>query len=70
MSERLTFKQEFKSKLAINGISMRKFAQDLNLVPQNLSQRINRGKITYDEAVNFAARLGYVIEWKKAKNGD
>ena len=32
---------------------------------QNLSQRIKRGSITYDEAVEFADKLGYTIEWKK-----
>lgn len=63
--ELLTFEQEFKSKLAIQNLSMRKFAEDLELVPQNLSQRVKRGTITYDEAVKFAQKLGYKIEWVK-----
>ena len=65
MSEKLTFEQEIKSKLAINNISMRKFAESLNIIPQNLSQRIKRGTITYDEALDFAEKLGYKIEWTK-----
>ena len=44
---------------------MRKFAEELNLVPQNLSQRVKRGTITYDEALEFADKLGYKIEWVK-----
>lgn len=65
MKEKLTFEQEFKSKLAINNISMRKFAEELGQVPQNLSQRVKRGTISYDEAVKFADKLGYCIEWVK-----
>lgn len=65
MNERLTFEQELKSKLAINNKSLRKFAEELGVVPQNLSQRIKRGTITYDEAVEYADKLGYSIEWKK-----
>lgn len=65
MNEKLTFEQEIKSKLAINGISMRKFAEGLGIVPQNLSQRIKRGTITYDEAIEYANKLGYSIQWIK-----
>lgn len=57
----LTFEQEFKSKLAIKGISMRKFAEDNKLVPQNLSQRVKRGTITFDEARELLGKLGYKI---------
>ena len=65
MSEKLTFEQEFKSRLAINGLSLRKFAESSGIVPQNLSQRIKRGTITYDEALDFAEKLGYSIQWIK-----
>lgn len=65
MTEKLTFEQEFKSKLAIQGLSMRKFAEELKIVPQNLSQRVKRGTISYDEALEFADKLGYKIEWIK-----
>ena len=65
MTEKLTFEQEFKSKLAIQGLSMRKFAEELKIVPQNLSQRVKRGTISYDEALELADKLGYKIEWIK-----
>lgn len=54
-----------KGKLAENGLSITKFAEILGVSLQNLSQRIKRGSITYDEAVDFADKLGYTIEWKK-----
>ena len=63
----MKFESKFKGKLAENGLSMRKFAEQQGIVPQNLSQRIKRGSITYDEAVNFADLLGYDIEWIKRK---
>lgn len=65
MNEKLTFEQEFKSKLAINNTSMRKFAEELGIAPQNLSQRVKRGTITYDEALEYANKLGYSVEWIK-----
>lgn len=58
-----TFERIFKVKLAEQDISMRKFAESMGIVPQNLSQRIKRGTITYDEALEFADKLGYKIEW-------
>ncbi len=61
----MNFESKFKGKLAENGLSMRKFAEQQGIVPQNLSQRIKRGSITYDEAVKFADVLGYDIEWLK-----
>ena len=61
MTEKLTFEQEFKSKLAIKGLSMRKFAEEHKIVPQNLSQRIKRGTITFDEARELFNQLGYKI---------
>lgn len=65
MTEQLKFENKFKGKLAEQGISMRKFAESVGIVPQNLSQRIKRGSITYDEALDFADKLGYTIEWIK-----
>lgn len=58
-----TFERIFKVKLAEQDISMRKFAESIGIVPQNLSQRIKRGTITYDEASQFAEKLGYKIVW-------
>lgn len=65
MSEKLNFEQKFKSTLAIKGLSMRKFAEQEGFVAQNLSQRIKRGTISYDEAQHIADLLGYDIEWVK-----
>ena len=61
----MKFEFVFKGKLAENGLSITKFAEMTNDSLQNLSQRIKRGSITYDEAVEFADKLGYTIEWKK-----
>lgn len=61
----MKFEFLFKGKLAENGLSMRQFATNNGILPQNLSQRVKRGSITYDEAVEFAAKLGYKITWEK-----
>lgn len=59
----MKFENLFKGKLAENNYSMRRFAEEIGILPQNLSQRVKRGCITYDEAVEFAAKLGYKVEW-------
>lgn len=61
----MKFKYVFKGKLAENGISMRKFAETLNISPENLSQKVKLGSITYDYAQEIANLLGYDIEWAK-----
>ena len=61
----MKFEFIFKGKLAENGLSMAKFAEQINTSPQNLTQRIKRGAISYDEAVEYAEKLGYRIEWHK-----
>lgn len=61
----MEFEFIFKGKLAENGLSMRKFAEQLNISPENLSQKVKRGTITYDYAQKIADLLGYEIEWKK-----
>lgn len=63
----MKFEYIFKGKLAENGISMRKFAEKLNISPENLSQKVKRGSITYDYAQHIADLLGYEIEWVKKK---
>ena len=63
----MEFEYIFKGKLAENGISMRKFAETLNISPENLSQKVKRGSITYDYAQHIADLLGYDIEWVKRK---
>ena len=61
------FEQIFKGKLAENGLSMRKFAETLKVSPENLSQKVKRGSITYDYAQEIADLLGYNIEWIERK---
>lgn len=61
----MKFEYIFKGKLAENGLSMRKFAETLNVSPENLSQKVKRGSITYDYAQEIAELLGYKIEWVK-----
>lgn len=63
----MNFEFTFKGKLAENGISMRKFAERLNVSPENLSQKVKRGSITYDYAQEIADLLGYDIEWVKRR---
>ena len=57
----------FKGKLSENGISMREFAETLKVSPENLSQKVKRGSITYDYAQEIADLLGYDIEWVERK---
>lgn len=61
----MKFEFLLKGKLAENGLSMAKFAEMIQTSPQNLTQRIKRGSISYDEAVEFADKLNYKIEWVK-----
>lgn len=61
----MKFEFLLKGKLAENGLSMTKFAELIGTSPQNLTQRIKRGAISYDEAVEYAEKLGYKIEWIK-----
>ena len=61
----MKFEFLLKGKLAENGLSMSKFAEQLGTSPQNLTQRIKRSAISYDEAVEYAEKLGYRIEWIK-----
>lgn len=61
----MKFEFILKGKLAENGLSMAKFAEEIGTSPQNLTQRVKRGAISYDEAVEFANKLNYDIEWVK-----
>ena len=63
----MKFEYILKGKLAENGISLRKFAEQMNTSPENLHQKIKRGSITYDYAQEIADILGYDIEWVKRK---
>jgi hypothetical protein len=61
----MDFEHFFKGKLAENGLTVAKFAEMIDTSSQNLSQRLKRGSITYDEAIKYAEKLGYCVEWKK-----
>ena len=52
-----------KSKLAEQGLNSRKLASMLDCSPQNLTQKIKRKTLRYDEIVRIADMLGYEIKW-------
>lgn len=54
-----------KSKLAENGLNITKLAEQLEVTPQNISQRLKKGTFDYLEMCNIADILGYKIEWIK-----
>lgn len=54
-----------KSKLAEKGLKLKDCAEILKMSPQNLTQKLKRNTLTYNEALKVAAALGYKIEWLK-----
>lgn len=54
-----------KSKLAEQGLNTRKLAEMLETSPQNLTQKLKRKSLNYDEVVKIADLLGYNVEWIK-----
>lgn len=63
----IKFEYLLKGKLAENGLTLTKLSEMLNMLPQNLSQKLKRGSTSYDEAQHIADLLGYDIEWIKRK---
>ncbi len=61
----IKFEYILKGKLAENALTLTKFAEMLNVLPQNLSQKLKRGSTSYDEAQHMADLLGYNIVWEK-----
>lgn len=69
----MNIKNEIKSYLAAEGITMTELAERLNKVlpedkqtsVQNLSNKLGRGSLRYDEAQQIAAAIGRRIEWIK-----
>ncbi len=61
----LKFKNILKGKLAEEGKTLTSLAAQLNTLPQSLSNKLNRGTITYDDAQTIADLLGYDIVWVK-----
>lgn len=63
----IKFEFLLKSKLAENGLNLAKLSEMLGVIPQNLSQKLKRGSMSYDDAQNIADLLGYDIQWIKRK---
>jgi plasmid maintenance system antidote protein VapI len=61
----LKFKNILKVKLAEEDKTLTSIAVKLGTQPQNLSNKLNRGSITYDDAQTIADILGYDIVWVK-----
>lgn len=59
-----------KAKIVESGYTMTEVVEELNKRGkegsiQNLSQKLSRGSLRYDEAVEIADVIGYEIVWKK-----
>ena len=63
----IKFEFLLKSKLAENGLNLAKLSEMLGVIPQNLSQKLKRGSMSYDDAQHIADLLGYDIQWIKRK---
>ena len=63
----IKFEFLLKSKLAENGLNLAKLSDMLGVIPQNLSQKLKRGSMSYDDAQHIADLLGYDIQWIKRK---
>ena len=73
----MPIKETVKIMLAKSNITLTEVVKRLNEkyerndTIQNLSKKINRGTLRYDEAEEIAAVLGYSIEWgKMEKTGE
>lgn len=64
-------RNEIKSYIAASGWSLTDIVKELNLkystdtTTQNLSNKLSRGTIKYDECRKIADIIGYKIEWIK-----
>jgi len=63
-----------KSKIILAGMTMRDVAEMLHLKygrsdsVSNLSGKLSRGSLRYDEAMEIADVLGYDIVWQKRRD--
>lgn len=57
------FKSTFKIALFKKDKTLSEVARALETKSQNLSNKLKRGSITYDEALKIADILGYKIQW-------
>lgn len=64
-------RNEIKSYIAASGWTITDIVKalnekyDTNTTPQNLSNKLSRGTIKYDECKQIAEIIGYKIEWTK-----
>ena len=67
--EQKTIKNEVKSYIVKEGLTMKKIAglldKESKVALQNLSNKLTRGTIKYSEIKEIANILGYEIKWKK-----
>lgn len=68
-----TVKNEIKGYIAKSGMTMTQVAAeyDKNYEPmslQNLSNKLARGKLKYEDCIKIAGIIGYEIVWKKVEN--
>ena len=69
---RLKVKEQVKTLLSQEGITQKELVEKLNADGQNkysatnLSQRLGRGSLTYNEVLRIAEILGYEIQFIKS----
>jgi len=62
----MDIKSEIKGLIYTAGYTMTEVAEKLgNTSVQNLSQKINRGSLRYDELKDILKAIGYKVEFKK-----
>ena len=70
----LNLRNFIKSKIILAGMTMRDVAEMLHLKygrsdsVSNLSGKLSRGSLRYDEAMEIADVLGYDIVWQKRRD--
>ena len=59
------FINTLKKTLIDENKTLADLAKELDTQPQNLSNKLRRGSITYDYAQEIADKLGYDVKWYK-----
>ena len=69
---KLLVREQIKTLLAQEGIKLKELAKIIEeatgkkCAPNTLSQKLGRGTMTYNEAINIAELLGYNIKFEKS----
>ncbi len=58
-------REDIKSLLAKENVTMKDIAKNYGVSPQNLSNKLRNGTIKFEEVRDIAKILGYEIEFKK-----